>query len=199
MSSSEPETNNVPDGGLGYSIHIARKDARLSLRELARRADVPPSQLSRIESGEIQRPSSDALFAIARAFGKPPEPLLYLAGHLSDEEFDDLASGWQARMEEIRTALEVYEGFREDGRRDVAAEGMFAGPGVAEIAGSVLTMADRQEVRGLRDLTAMWQSLTPERRKALLSFASDQERLSILDRRGSGQGRYRVTTELEEQ
>src|SRR4051794_35466602 len=51
---------------LGYQLGIARKQAGLTLRELARRLGVSPSLLSQIENGKSQ-PSVATLYALAQA------------------------------------------------------------------------------------------------------------------------------------
>lgn len=183
---------------LALLVWTARQDARLSVRELARRAGVPPSQITRVEKQEILKPSSEFLIAVARAMGKPAEPLLYIAGHLSDEEFDRLSGDWRQTLEAIESAHNVITGFMKDGRRDVAAQGAFFGPGVAEIAVSLLSMGGERETRELRDLLSMWQALTPLRRRGLLAYAADQERLSALDRRDSEPSRYRIDINVED-
>lgn len=195
----------INEGGIDESVPslallvwTGRRDAGLSVRELARRAGVPPSQVTRVEKGEILRPSVGFLTSVATALAKPVEPLLYMAGHISDAEFDQLTAGWRATLEEVETAFSVVDGFLADGRRDVAAQGAFFGPGAAEIAASLLSLGGGAEERELRDLLAMWQGLTATRRRALLSFAADQERLSVLDRRDAEPGRYRVSVTLED-
>src|SRR3954463_9253733 len=50
---------------LGYQLGIARKEAGLTLRELARRLGVSPSLLSQIENGKSQ-PSVATLYALAQ-------------------------------------------------------------------------------------------------------------------------------------
>jgi transcriptional regulator with XRE-family HTH domain len=66
-------------GGVGV-------EAGLSVRELGRRAGVSAAQLSRIESGQVARPSREILVALARALNRNPLPLLILAGHLEADE-----------------------------------------------------------------------------------------------------------------
>jgi transcriptional regulator with XRE-family HTH domain len=60
--------------------------AGLSLRELARRSGVSVAQVSRIEAGQVHKPSREILVALARALDRNPIPLLILAGHLNLEE-----------------------------------------------------------------------------------------------------------------
>jgi transcriptional regulator with XRE-family HTH domain len=54
----------------------------LSLRELAKIANVAPAYLSAIERGE-QRASDDAVSAIAKALGENPDILLMMGGRVS--------------------------------------------------------------------------------------------------------------------
>lgn len=60
--------------------------AGLSVRELARRAGVSAAQVSRIESGQVSRPSREILVALARALNRNPLPLIVLAGHMDASE-----------------------------------------------------------------------------------------------------------------
>src|SRR5437773_137013 len=71
---------------VGTQIRSAREARRLSIRELSRRSGVSAGQVSRIESGETARPSRDTLHVLADALGADPIPLLFLAGHLTEEE-----------------------------------------------------------------------------------------------------------------
>jgi transcriptional regulator with XRE-family HTH domain len=56
-------------------IGKARKDADLPAAQVARRAGVDPATYSRIESGEIENPSFEALVRIARVLGVSLEEL----------------------------------------------------------------------------------------------------------------------------
>lgn len=55
----------MPAVSLGLQMRVARKEARLTLRELARRLGVSPSFLSQIENGKSQ-PSVATLYAMAQ-------------------------------------------------------------------------------------------------------------------------------------
>ena len=57
---------NIPFLGMGVKIHEARLQQKLSLRELAARADVSASLISQIESGKIN-PSVATLYKITTA------------------------------------------------------------------------------------------------------------------------------------
>jgi transcriptional regulator with XRE-family HTH domain len=60
--------------------------AGISIRELARRAEVSAAQISRIEAGHVLKPSREILVALGRALNRNPLPLLVLAGHLEGAE-----------------------------------------------------------------------------------------------------------------
>lgn len=61
---------------VGRRIREARLDRGWNQSELARRADVTASSLSRIESGDIAVPSSDLLSRVAQALGLPVDNLI---------------------------------------------------------------------------------------------------------------------------
>jgi transcriptional regulator with XRE-family HTH domain len=60
---------------LGDNIKKYRTEAKLSIRALATAALLSPSQISRIEAGEINT-SVSTIFAIAEALGIEPSKLL---------------------------------------------------------------------------------------------------------------------------
>ena len=68
---------------LGDYLRRRRKDKDFGLREMALKAGVSPSYLSRLESGdETHPPSEDALRRFAEVFCEPPDVLMRLAGRL---------------------------------------------------------------------------------------------------------------------
>src|SRR5262245_36962540 len=75
---------------LGETIRTAREAFGVSIRELARQADVSAAQISRIEAGTVDQPSIDTLIGIARALDRNPKPLLIVSGHLAGPE----AAAW---------------------------------------------------------------------------------------------------------
>src|SRR5512135_183804 len=70
---------------LGEFIRTQRKQAQMSLRDLADLTDVSNPYLSQIERG-LHEPSVRVLKSIARALNVSAETLLAQAGLLSDEE-----------------------------------------------------------------------------------------------------------------
>jgi len=61
----------VPTEYLGIVLRDARTRLGLGVRELARRADVPASTVSRVESGKL-KPSPAVLARLAAALGMAP-------------------------------------------------------------------------------------------------------------------------------
>lgn len=76
-----------PDGleALGEFIRAQRKQAELSLRELAAKANVSNPYISQIERG-LHEPSVRVLTAIARALDMSSDALLARAGLLDQED-----------------------------------------------------------------------------------------------------------------
>jgi transcriptional regulator with XRE-family HTH domain len=57
-------------------LKASRKASRIGLRELARKAKVPPGYLAELEAGKKRNPSLDVLKRLARALGVPVTELL---------------------------------------------------------------------------------------------------------------------------
>lgn len=70
---------------LGSTLRSVRDAHGSATRELARRAGISHTQVSRIESGEVASPSREVVVRIAQALDRNPGPLLVLAGHLRDD------------------------------------------------------------------------------------------------------------------
>jgi transcriptional regulator with XRE-family HTH domain len=85
-------------GGLGEYLREQRRQAQMSLRQLAEQADVSNPYLSQIERG-LRRPSAEVLSQIAKALRISAESLYVRAGILDLDE-----SG--ARMVEDAIALD---------------------------------------------------------------------------------------------
>jgi transcriptional regulator with XRE-family HTH domain len=82
------ETWKAQLNSLGDLIRSQRRLAKLSLRDLADRAQVSNPYLSQIERG-LHQPSVRVLTAIARALNLSAETLLAQAGLLSDQSQAD--------------------------------------------------------------------------------------------------------------
>lgn len=99
---------------VGAFIREQRTQAQLSLRKLARMADVSDPYLSQIERG-LRKPSADVLARVAEALKVSAETLYYKAGILA-EPTDDLGARIAADPSltepQKRALLEVYRSFR---------------------------------------------------------------------------------------
>jgi transcriptional regulator with XRE-family HTH domain len=109
-------TLNVRD--LGDYIREQRKNAQISLRQLARLAGVSNPYLSQIERG-LRKPSAEILQQIAKALRISAEALYVQAGIL-EERFSDsdvpvavLGDGALTERQK-QVLLEIYESFRKE-------------------------------------------------------------------------------------
>ena len=184
-------TNELADPGptLGEMVRAWRVNgAGLSLRALARETGISAGQLSRIETGETQRPSIKTVLVLAQALNFHSSVLLALAGHLDERsarlEFSQLVE--EARDDLAREygdggdyADELLERARSvggtDAIRDLAMEiatlpvsSVDAPP---ELAAQPPGQAPDRAM--LRDLIEVWHSMTPERRWRLFQTAKD--------------------------
>lgn len=183
----------IEDGArvLGGLIRDARRQRRISLRELARRSGVSAGQLSRIEGGEVAKPAIDTLTAIADAFGRPVEPLLVATGHLDSDEF------WR-RIEESEESLGFFflPSDLSEVEDEYAASRWWEHGDAEWIAAQVGGEAWKRRHEGLEEIAIAWPALTVERRCLVLAFVADQEVLSTLDRMPSPPGRYELDVAL---
>jgi transcriptional regulator with XRE-family HTH domain len=79
MSTRTPRTaaREYPD--IGGQLRAARRERRLSIRELAKRLEVSPSLISQIETGRAQ-PSVSTLYSIAAELNVSLDDLLFMDG-----------------------------------------------------------------------------------------------------------------------
>lgn len=75
--SGEVTTEGGAVGQLGARLRVARREAGLSLRELARQLSVSPSFLSQMENGKSQ-PSVATLYSIAQVLGVSIDELFHV-------------------------------------------------------------------------------------------------------------------------
>ncbi len=64
---------------------LRQGDRRYSLRQVAKRIDVEPSYLSKIERGEVAPPSEATTVKLAKELGEDPDVLLAMAGKVSSD------------------------------------------------------------------------------------------------------------------
>src|SRR5947209_19541932 len=80
--------HNIPpeEQTIGAAIRGARENAQLGVRELSRRSGVAAPQISRLERGEVKKPTIETLVALARGLEWNPVPLLIVAGYVEIDE-----------------------------------------------------------------------------------------------------------------
>lgn len=84
---------------LGEYLKELRKEKSISQRELAIEAGISNAEISRIETGERQKPSPDVLKQIAPILGVTYEQLMEKAGYLNDRSM---------QMAEAKDGLEKF-------------------------------------------------------------------------------------------
>ena len=103
----------------GQYIHGQRKLAKLSLRELAARAEISNAYLSQLERG-LHAPSVRVLKSLAEAFEVSAETILEQAGLLDDERDDEspppeteatIRADPRLSPQQKEALLAVYRGF----------------------------------------------------------------------------------------
>jgi transcriptional regulator with XRE-family HTH domain len=105
---------------LGEFIRELRKNARISLRQLADQAGVSNPYLSQIERG-LRKPSAEVLQQLANAL-RVSTPLMYLrAGLLAEREDQGVVAAIAADPDltdrHKKTLIEIYEAFRRENAR----------------------------------------------------------------------------------
>ncbi|MGH3320423.1 MAG: helix-turn-helix domain-containing protein [Streptosporangiaceae bacterium] len=111
---------NLNVGSLGDYIREQRRQAQISLRQLAETAGISNPYLSQIERG-LRKPSAEILQQLAKGLRISAEALYVQAGILEDRESDtDVPAAVRADValseRQKQVLLEVYDSFRkEDG------------------------------------------------------------------------------------
>ncbi|MGW3494613.1 helix-turn-helix domain-containing protein [Streptomyces sp. NPDC001020] len=128
-------------GGLGEYLREQRRNAQLSLRQLADAAGVSNPYLSQIERG-LRKPSADVLQQVAKALRISAETLYVRAGIL-DAERDPQEWRREGATRAVILAdptlterqkqvlLQIYESFRKENGFGAARAGTAAGDGRA--------------------------------------------------------------------
>lgn len=109
-------TNTPRD--LGAFIRDLRRNAQISLRELAERAGVSNPYLSQIERG-LRKPSAEVLQQIASAL-RVSTPIMYLRAGLLDNPHPEshsvqaaIAADPDLDASQKQTLIQIYESFRQ--------------------------------------------------------------------------------------
>ena len=113
-------------GGLGGFIREQRDQAQMSLRQLAKAADVSNPYLSQVERG-LRRPSAEMLGRIAQGLRISAEPLYVQAGILDEREGDEavttaIAADSTLSERQRATLLQIYAAFQAENQAQAAQE-----------------------------------------------------------------------------
>jgi transcriptional regulator with XRE-family HTH domain len=114
-----PRQRDLPRD-IGEFIRDLRRNARISLRELADRAGVSNPYLSQIERG-LRKPSAEVLAQIADAL-RISTPLMYLrAGLLNEKDGQGVPAAIAAdpylTVAQKQSLTQIYETFRRENAR----------------------------------------------------------------------------------
>jgi len=178
-------------------LQQARESAGLSIRECARRAGVSHTQISRLESGQVVKPSRDALVAMARALDRNPNLLLILAGHLSEAEARDtlrplfrtgseLADIWEGSssipMDAVREAI-LGEGPTDASLQAIAADAFHVQESDETLWDDSyeLAAAKGEDADDLREFMAIWRYLGRDLRRRWLEHGGQLRRVADLE------------------
>lgn len=114
-------------GNLGEYLREQRRQAQLSLRQLADAAGVSNPYLSQIERG-LRKPSADILQQLAKALRISAETLYVQAGILDERERDEvetraaILADPSINEQQKNVLLQVYESFRKENAAEAEAQ-----------------------------------------------------------------------------
>ncbi|WP_156727457.1 helix-turn-helix domain-containing protein [Streptomyces apocyni] len=113
-------------GNLGEYLREQRRNAQLSLRQLADAAGVSNPYLSQIERG-LRKPSAEILQQLAKALRISAETLYVQAGILDERERDEVETRAAVLADptinerQKQVLLQIYESFRKENGTDVTS------------------------------------------------------------------------------
>ncbi|MET9699807.1 helix-turn-helix transcriptional regulator [Streptomyces sp. NPDC006529] len=124
-------------GNLGEYLREQRRQAQLSLRQLAEAAGVSNPYLSQIERG-LRKPSADILQQLAKALRISAETLYVQAGILDERDRDEVETraviladpSISERQKQV--LLQIYESFRKENALDAETAGDAAAHAAAD-------------------------------------------------------------------
>ncbi|MBK9738362.1 MAG: helix-turn-helix domain-containing protein [Actinobacteria bacterium] len=113
-------------GGLGDFIRDQRDQAQMSLRQLAKAADVSNPYLSQVERG-LRKPSAEILNRIAQGLRISAETMYVQAGILDQREGDEsvttaIAADMTITERQRTTLLQIYAAFQSENRAQADRE-----------------------------------------------------------------------------
>ena len=147
-----PRQRDLPRD-IGDFIRDLRRNARISLRELAERAGVSNPYLSQIERG-LRKPSAEVLQQVAKALRISAETLYVRAGILDAERDRDevetravILADPTLNERQKQVLLQIYESFRKENGFEIAGTAYEDGADGREGA------RDEDVLDGARDVT----------------------------------------------
>ena len=174
----------------------------MSIRELARRAEVSAAQISRIEAGQVLKPGREILVALGQALNRNPLPLLVLAGHLTGAdaqtalrpffregaELPEVWGDWASQpLDVVRYRLQDPEA-TDDEIRQIAAD-MFSVEETDETLWDdsyALALGRGTDAAELRELMGIWRYIG-ERRAQFLEYGRSLRHLADLEYRADAE------------
>jgi transcriptional regulator with XRE-family HTH domain len=110
-------------GSIGEYIREQRRQAKISLRQLASQAGVSNPYLSQIERG-LRKPSAEILNQIAKGLHISAQALYVQAGLIDDREpASDVVAAVRADItiteRQRQVLIDIYESFRKDNTKEV--------------------------------------------------------------------------------
>lgn len=183
------------DVSTATAIALARDGYGYSIRELSRRSGVSAGQISRLESGEVQRPAVETLVALARALDRNPLPLLIVGGHIAPAEARGHLAQLLGEGTEFAMAWEsTHESERLDRLRAAATDASTDEQTLRRVAQQIFLTAETEqtlwhdaylalpaqgnEAEALRELISAWPLVSATRRDRVLEYVRDQVALS---------------------
>ncbi|WP_248962533.1 helix-turn-helix domain-containing protein [Sphaerisporangium perillae] len=112
-------------GSIGEYIRDQRKQAKISLRQLATQAGVSNPYLSQIERG-LRKPSAEILNQIAKGLRISSQALYVQAGLIEDREPDSdvlaaIVADRTLTERQRQVLIDIYESFRKENRAEAQA------------------------------------------------------------------------------
>jgi transcriptional regulator with XRE-family HTH domain len=120
VSEKEPEESKDASRDIGGFIRDMRRNARVSLRQLAAQAGVSNPYLSQIERG-LRKPSAEVLAQLAHAL-RVSTPAMYLKAGLLDADDNSgvlaaIATDPELTVAQKQSLTQIYETFRRENTR----------------------------------------------------------------------------------
>jgi transcriptional regulator with XRE-family HTH domain len=194
-----PTLHNIPpeERTVAAAVRLARENAHLGVRELSRRSGVAAPQISRLERGEVKKPTIETLVALARGLEWNPVPLLIVAGYVEIEEARGQLRDYHAPGSEYLEEAsadpeadpEVAAIRREIENPDTTLErlqqiafdvwfGGESGETLWDDVYALLPALGEGQVE-LRDIVSKWPAISFERRARIVEYVRDQHKLSL--------------------